>query len=125
MGESYDSHHDFFDPRHYRKDKGTTELIDNGKRNRMATVLWYLSDVEEGGETNFPVGKTGEMPRDYTACRGLKVKPAAGKVILFYDMRADGSLDRHSLHGACKVVEGVKWAANKWVWSEPMHFMQT
>jgi hypothetical protein len=37
----YDVHHDYFDPRLYAKDKSTLELTQDGRRNRMATVLWY------------------------------------------------------------------------------------
>ena len=35
-------------------------------------------------------------------------------------MKPDGSTDELSLHGACPVVDGVKWAANKWVWNKPL-----
>ena len=40
------------------------------KKNRVITYLWYLNDVEEGGETDFP---------DIN----IKVKPEAGKLVLF------------------------------------------
>src|SRR3546814_19013641 len=30
-------------------------------------------------------------------------------------MDPSGELEPHSLHGACPVKQGVKWAANKWV----------
>lgn len=45
-GQKYDAHHDYFDPKLYTKDKRTLNMIKHGKTNRMATVLWYLSDVE-------------------------------------------------------------------------------
>ena len=41
-----------------------------GKKNRIITYLWYLNDVEEGGETDFP---------DIN----IKVKPETGKLVLF------------------------------------------
>lgn len=80
----------------------------------MATVFWYLSDVPSGGETIFPRFNNGPQPRSMTECNiGLKVKPVRGKVIIFYSLKPDGSLDPLSLHGACPVKEGIKWAANK------------
>jgi len=124
--EKYDSHHDFFDPKAYASDQNTLKLIDYGKKNRFATVFWYLTDVEDGGHTIFPLA--GGLPpvRDHADCsRGLKVKPQKGKVIIFYSLDASGVIDPLSLHGACPVGEGnVKWAANKWIWNAPMGFVQ-
>ena len=42
-GQKYDSHHDYFNKEYYAKDPGTLDLIQHGKRNRLATVFWYLS----------------------------------------------------------------------------------
>lgn len=122
-GQRYTAHHDFFNPKMYQKDARTLKNMDGGRKNRMITVFWYLSDVEEGGETIFPRfgGRTG--PVDFSDCtKGLKVKPVVGKVAMFYSMRPDGQFDDFSLHGACPVITGQKWAANKWVWSAPVHF---
>jgi len=125
LTEHYDSHHDYFNPELYQKDPVTQATIANGTRNRLATVFWYLSDVSEGGETIFPCFNGAPMPHNFKDCtKGLKVKPQRGKVIVFYSMKADGSLDELSLHGSCPVEskEDIKWAANKWVWSKPMNF---
>lgn len=122
LGEKYDSHHDYFDPKLYQNDANTLRFIQNGRRNRMSTVFWYLSDVQSGGETVFP-RFNNMIEKSMTDCEtGLKVKPEAGKVIIFYSMTADGRTDSNSLHGACPVHEGIKWAANKWVWNEPMGY---
>ncbi len=122
LGEKYDNHHDYFDPRAYRNDQRTLSRIKNGRKNRMVTVFWYLSDVVSGGETVFPRFNGGREKNMKDCETGLKVKPEVGKVIIFYSMTPDGKLDPSSLHGACPVQEGIKWAANKWVWNEPMRF---
>ena len=117
-GEKYDAHHDYFDPKLYRNDANTLNLIEYGKKNRFATVFWYLTDVTEGGETVFPREGGRRPPGNYGDCNvGLKVRPRKGKVIIFYSLDARGVMDEYSLHGACRVGEGnVKWAANKWIW---------
>ena len=98
-------------------------MVARGK-NRMATVLWYLSDVESGGETVFPRHNGAPQPRNFAACdSGLMVRPEKGKIIIFYSLKPDGGMDELSLHGACAPNgDGVKWAANKWVWNAPQNF---
>ena len=123
--EKYDAHLDWFDPELYKQDPNTLSLIDNGKRNRLATVFWYLSDVEEGGHTIFPRFNAAPQPWVFDDCtKGLKVKPEKGKVIIFYSLLPNGEGDPLSLHGACPVEKGIKWAANKWVWNDSMMFVQ-
>ncbi|KAI6690826.1 hypothetical protein NL676_027654 [Syzygium grande] len=110
-GQKYDAHHDYFsDPFNTR----------NGGQ-RMATMLMYLSDVEEGGETVFPAAKANfsAVPwwNELSECgkQGLSVKPKMGNAVLFWSMKPDGSLDPASLHGACPVIKGTKWSAPKWM----------
>lgn len=105
LNEKYDSHTDFFDPKFYANDPGTLQTIGHGRRNRLATVFWYLSTVEKGGETAFP-RHNGTEPRNMQECSGLLVKPEKGKVIIFYSLYMDGGTDDHSLHAACPVKEG-------------------
>jgi prolyl 4-hydroxylase len=121
--ERYTTHHDYFDPSLYQADKQTLRLIAYGNRNRMITVFWYLSDVEEGGETVFPRFNGGQERSIEDCDTGLKVKPERGKVIIFYSMTFDGKTDPSSLHGACRVKKGIKFAGNKWIWSEPMKYV--
>jgi prolyl 4-hydroxylase len=125
--EKYDTHHDYFEPSLYQNDARTLNLIGHGRRNRMATVFWYLTNVEQGGETVFPRLDKGPDVHSSIACEqqsGLRVKPERGKVIIFYNLTPEGKTDTYSLHGACPVKEGIKWAANKWVWNEAMGYMR-
>ncbi|KAF8019679.1 hypothetical protein BT93_G0388 [Corymbia citriodora subsp. variegata] len=110
-GQKYDAHHDYFsDPFNTR----------NGGQ-RMATMLMYLSDVEEGGETVFPAANANfsAVPwwNELSECgkQGLSVKPKMGNAVLFWSMKPDGTLDPASLHGACPVIKGTKWSAPKWM----------
>lgn len=76
---------------------------------QVATVLVYLSDVEEGGETSFLFEGVNGTKRlstvDYKKCNtGIKYKPRAGDALLFWSIHPDHTSDKHALHGGCPVV---------------------
>ncbi|KAG7623032.1 Oxoglutarate/iron-dependent dioxygenase [Arabidopsis suecica] len=110
VGQRYEPHHDyFFDEFNVRK---------GGQR--IATVLMYLSDVDEGGETVFPAakGNVSDVPwwDELSQCgkEGLSVLPKKRDALLFWSMKPDASLDPCSLHGGCPVIKGNKWSSTKW-----------
>ncbi|KAG8660049.1 hypothetical protein MANES_02G110601v8 [Manihot esculenta] len=111
VGQKYEPHFDYF------KDEFNT--MNGGQR--IATLLMYLSDVEEGGETVFPSakGNYSAVPwwNELSECGkgGLSVKPKMGDALLFWSMNPDASLDPSSLHGGCPVIKGNKWSATKWM----------
>ncbi|KAL5063628.1 hypothetical protein RYX36_025365 [Vicia faba] len=111
VGQEYVPHHDYFTDEY--------NLWNGG--NRIATMLMYLSDVEEGGETVFPNAKANfsSVPwwNELSDCgkKGLSIKPKMGDAILFWSMKPDSSLDPSSLHGSCPVIKGDKWSATKWL----------
>ncbi|CAD7929794.1 unnamed protein product [Amoebophrya sp. A25] len=90
-----------------------------GHFDRMITLFWYLNTVEEGGETIFPAADGTQWPEDMSACgAGLKVKPQQGSAIMWYNMNADGKLNRFALHAACPVTRGQKYAINAWIYNK-------
>jgi prolyl 4-hydroxylase len=96
-GEEYQPHWDYFD--------SNTEggaLCYNRGGQRVATLIMYLENTEEGGETIFPKAN-------------IKVKPVKGNAVLFYNCTPDGKEDPLSLHGGAPVIKGEKWIATKWL----------
>lgn len=110
-GQKYEPHYDYFLDEFNTKNGG----------QRIATLLMYLSDVEEGGETVFPVARGNISSvrwwNELSECgkKGLSVKPKRGDALLFWSMRPDGTLDPSSLHGGCPVIKGNKWSSTKWM----------
>ncbi|KAJ8567660.1 hypothetical protein K7X08_019868 [Anisodus acutangulus] len=111
VGQKYEPHYDYFLDEFNTKNGG----------QRIATVLMYLSDVEEGGETLFPAakGNYSAVPwwNELSECGkgGLSVKPKMGDALLFWSMKPDATLDPSSLHGGCPVIKGNKWSSTKWM----------
>ncbi|XP_038890926.1 probable prolyl 4-hydroxylase 10 isoform X2 [Benincasa hispida] len=109
VGQKFDAHHDYFVDEFSIKKGG----------QRMATLLIYLSDVEEGGETVFPAAKQCVSSARWwkklseSGNGGLSVKPKMGDALLFWSMKPDGTLDSTSLHGSSPVIKGEKWACAK------------
>ncbi|KAK3603582.1 hypothetical protein CHS0354_017296 [Potamilus streckersoni] len=71
------------------------------QRDRVATVLVYLQDVQEGGKTEFP-----EL--------GIWVKPKKGRALLWNNMNENGKCEPMSIHNASKVVTGHKYILQRW-----------
>ncbi|KAK8677658.1 hypothetical protein V6N13_143183 [Hibiscus sabdariffa] len=103
VGQKYDAHFDYFLDEFNTKNGG----------QRMATMLMYLSDVEEGGETIFPAakGNISAVPwwNELSECgkQGLAVKPKMGDALLFWSMRPDATLDPSSLHATFRRIANL------------------
>lgn len=88
---------------------------------RILTVFFYLSTVDEGGETAFLGGPHDSKIVD-SRFAGKKIQPAVlvkpvkGKAIMWANMQADWQeSEPSSSHTALPVRKGIKWAATLWV----------
>ncbi|CAG7818878.1 unnamed protein product [Allacma fusca] len=64
--------------------------------------MFYLQEPELGGETVF-------------IDANVVVRPTKGSGLFWYGLYSDGEVDRSTNHGACPVILGRKWVANKWI----------
>ena len=97
VGGEYRSHFDYFPP----EDPGSLAHLAKGGQ-RVSTLVMYLNDVEEGGETTFPSLK-------------LSITPKKGAAAYFEYANSLGQVDPLSLHAGTPVVRGEKWIATKWM----------
>lgn len=97
VGGEYKPHFDFFPP----EETGSSVHTDEGGQ-RIASVVMYLNDVEQGGETIFP-----ELT--------LSISPHQGDAVYFGYFNSQGQVDRLTLHGGSPVFRGEKWIATKWL----------
>ncbi|RED61915.1 MULTISPECIES: 2OG-Fe(II) oxygenase [Cohnella] len=95
VGAEYKPHFDYFEGAELDNYLGS-----GGQR--VSTLVLYLNDVGDGGETTFP-----EV--------GLSVAPRKGSAVYFEYGNELGQLDRLSLHGGAPVKAGEKWIATKWM----------
>ncbi|KAK3737076.1 hypothetical protein QZH41_013878 [Actinostola sp. cb2023] len=130
----YHCHHDSQDiedgvPCCYERDKRHCRLC------RFITILYFLNDVEEGGETAFPVADNSTFSIEAWAgitkyrcdlskhCHkaNLYIPPKKGTAIMWYNHYVDsttgwvGGIDPMTYHGGCDVIRGQKWIANNWI----------
>jgi len=103
-------------------------LHDETAGARVATVLLYLNDVEEGGETAFPDSNKWVFPEQATrqgsfspcAAGSVAFKPKKGDALMFWSIHPNGkSEDPLSMHTGCPVLKGIKWTATKWIHAKP------
>jgi prolyl 4-hydroxylase len=91
IGQEYKAHFDFF--------KANSPSANNP---RISTLVMYLNDVEEGGETYFPK-------------LNFSVSPQKGMAVYFEYFYENQNLNDLTLHGGAPVIIGDKWAATQWM----------
>ena len=96
VGQEFKAHHDFFHP---TQDYWAHEGRSGGQRSWTAMI--FLNEPEEGGTTEFPH-------------LGLGVRPQAGMMLIWNNVKPDGTLNYKTLHTGTPVVRGVKHVITKW-----------
>ncbi|MCK6205623.1 2OG-Fe(II) oxygenase [Bacillus infantis] len=91
IGQEYKAHFDFF--------SSASRAASNP---RISTLVMYLNDVEEGGETYFPK-------------LNFSVNPQKGSAVYFEYFYDNQDLNDLTLHGGAPVIKGSKWAATQWM----------
>ncbi|WP_345816299.1 2OG-Fe(II) oxygenase [Paraburkholderia sp. PREW-6R] len=93
----YRPHFDYFPP-----DQPGSAVHTARGGQRVATLVIYLNDVPDGGETIFPDA-------------GLSVAAQKGGAVYFRYMNGQRQLDPLTLHGGAPVLGGDKWIMTKWM----------
>eukprot|EP00049_Salpingoeca_infusionum_P006261 m.104072 g.104072 ORF g.104072 m.104072 type:complete len:587 (+) comp13253_c1_seq2:594-2354(+) len=87
----------FYEPHFDHSDRD-----DHPDGKRLATFMIYLNKVKKGGFTAFPR-------------LAAAVPPGHGDAVFWFNLLPSGQGDTNTLHGACPVLSGSKWVANKWI----------
>ena len=101
VGEEFAPHYDFLSARHPGYARQVQEF-----GQRALTVLIYLNDDFEGGETYFP-----RLERGF---KGRK-----GDALLFWNVTPEGAPDLLTLHMGAPPVSGEKWLFSQWIRLRP------
>ncbi len=102
-GQSFKRHGDFLDP----ASPGLAEEI-RQLGQRVATLLIYLNDDYEAGETEFP-----DAP--------FRFKGRKGDALFFLNVDAAGAPDPLSVHAGLPPERGEKWVLSQWVRRSPIN----
>jgi hypothetical protein len=97
VGEEFGKHHDFLD---VSSPSLAQEVAANGQR--VLTLLIYLNDDYEGGETAFPL-------------LGKSYKGRKGDALVFWNVQPDGTPDPRTLHVGTAPTRGEKWLFSQWI----------
>ncbi|VDN03309.1 unnamed protein product [Thelazia callipaeda] len=103
IGGHYDPHFDFA----RKEEVNAFQSLNTG--NRLATVLFYMTQPESGGATVFTHVRT-------------TVLPSKNDALFWYNLLRSGEGDFRTRHAACPVLTGVKWVSNKWIHERGQEF---
>jgi len=94
VGQQFKPHTDFFGEKDYK-------YVSNEQGNRTWTVMVYLNEVEEGGETHM--------------CKiDMNFRPKTGQAIIWNNLNPDRTGNTNTLHAGKPVLKGNKHIITKW-----------
>ncbi|MHA6720227.1 prolyl hydroxylase family protein [Sphingomonas sp. RS6] len=101
IGQEFKAHTDYFEP------SGVDfERYCSVAGQRTWTVMLYLNDVDAGGATRFKaIDKI--------------VQPETGKLLVWNNLRPDGTPNPSTIHHAMKVRAGLKYVVTQWFRERP------
>jgi prolyl 4-hydroxylase len=100
VGQELKPHFDFLE-------RSVSEEVRAELGNQIATVLIYLNDDYDGGETDFPRAS-------------VRHKGATGDVIAFANVDISGRPDTMTLHAVLAPTRGEKWLLSQWIRDRPI-----
>jgi hypothetical protein len=96
-GEQFLPHFDYLNP----DIPGQSAELQKGGQ-RIATLLAYLNEGYEGGETDFPR-------------LGFRYKGKTGDALVFGNVQPSGALDPRTMHAGRPPTSGEKWLLSQWI----------
>src|SRR5205814_8697697 len=93
----FSPHYDFLNVKHPALAR---DVAQNGQR--ALTVLIYLNDDYDGGDTAF-------------IALGRSFKGRKGDALIFWNVTEDGSLDWRTQHAGTAPTRGEKWLFSQWI----------
>lgn len=101
VGQQFKAHHDFF-----HTDQPYWHKMKKNGGQRSWTAMIFLNEPEAGGATDFPDA-------------GLRVHPQTATLVIWNNMKPDGSPNPISLHAGMPVEAGTKYIITKWFRERP------
>lgn len=102
-GQEFRAHYDHFLP-----SQPFWDLEQKRGGQRSWTAMAYLNAVEEGGTT------------DFTRIN-LTIPPQPGALLIWNNMKPDGTPNPNSMHAGMPVVRGTKYVLTKWYRARQWH----
>ncbi|KAI1305893.1 Prolyl 4-hydroxylase subunit alpha-2 [Halotydeus destructor] len=102
MGGHYSPHYDYLIADIPEDERHLLPELELFAGDRVATLMFYLSNVQLGGATVFPR-------------LGVRLTPQMGSAAFWYNLYRNGTGIEDTVHGACPVLMGEKWVSNHWI----------